>query len=69
MITMKVRNVLNTKVTMMIGITEIGVTLQQILAQMLEIMPKIMVRNQVMVQAVLLVTMVSLHFRIVICGK
>ena len=43
---------------MMTGITENGVTLQLILAQMPENMPTIKVRNQVMVQVVLLATKV-----------
>ena len=59
--TKKAPNVLSTKVTMMSGITENGVMLQQILAQMPEIMQ--MMVYQAMVQVVLLVAKVSVHFR------
>ena len=52
---------LSTKVTKMSGITENGVMLQQILAQMPEIIQMMM--SQAMVQVVLLVAKVSVHFR------
>ena len=57
--TKKVPNALITKVTRMSGTTGYGATLQQILAQMPEIMQ--MIIYQVMVQVVLLVTMVSVY--------
>ena len=59
--TMKVPNVLSTKIMKMSGITENGVTLQQILAQMPEIIQMMM--SQAMVQVVLLVAKVSVQIR------
>ena len=52
---------LSTKIMKMSGITENGVTLQQILAQMPEIIQMMM--SQAMVQVVLLVAKVSVQLR------